>query len=182
MSNVLAERIRELAEKHGSYRAAARVLGITHEYLHRLEAGDKTNPSDETLRKLGLRRIIYLRTEGPPMSQSDTPRTDALEQRIEDVAFDRARPESHPWQFCYGGALEHARELERENARLTAELAAEKRRADEVERDAERYRHLQAELVTFADETGWYRTVGQYGVELDTAIDAALAAGKEPHE
>jgi hypothetical protein len=59
---------------------------------------------------------------------SDTPRTDAIESRLEDVAFHPEHPESDPWQFCFGGALEHARDLECENSRLRAELAETERK------------------------------------------------------
>ena len=128
MNNVLAERIRELAEKHGSYRAAARVLGITHEYLHRLEAGDKTNPSDETLRKLGLRRIIYLRTEGSPMSQSDMPWT--------DEQFNPATVGGEEYVYA-----DFARQLERELAAAQQALGTWRRLYADME---ERYEQARA--------------------------------------
>jgi len=54
----LSERIGQLVEQHGSLRAAARDVGLDWAYLHRLRSGEKTNPSPETLRKLGLRRVI----------------------------------------------------------------------------------------------------------------------------
>lgn len=60
--SALRGRIQELAKQHGSLRAAARVLEIDHAYLHRLQRGDKTEPSAAVLRKLGLRRIVtYVR-------------------------------------------------------------------------------------------------------------------------
>lgn len=56
--SLLRARIQELAKQHGSLRAAGRVLEIDHAYLHRLQQGEKTEPSEEVLRKLGLRRIV----------------------------------------------------------------------------------------------------------------------------
>ena len=55
---LLQERIRELVERHGSVRAAARVLEVDHAYLHRLGTGEKDDPGEELLRKLKLRRIV----------------------------------------------------------------------------------------------------------------------------
>lgn len=48
-----------LVEKHGGLRAAARATGIDPAYLLRLRAGDKTNPSFETLSKLGVRQMCW---------------------------------------------------------------------------------------------------------------------------
>lgn len=56
--NRLRARIHELAKKHGSLRAAARVLEIDHAYLSRLQDGSKLEPSDEILRKLRLKRVV----------------------------------------------------------------------------------------------------------------------------
>ena len=56
--NLLQNRIYELSEQHGSMRAAARVLQVDHVYLWRLAWGEKDNPSDAMLRKLGLRRVV----------------------------------------------------------------------------------------------------------------------------
>lgn len=53
----LSERIQMLIDKHGSHRAAARVLRVDDAYLWRLYVGEKCNPSNKMLRKLGLRRI-----------------------------------------------------------------------------------------------------------------------------
>lgn len=57
-ANLLQRRIAELVDKHGSFRAAARVLRVDHAYLHCLCFGKKDNPSDALLRKLGLRRDV----------------------------------------------------------------------------------------------------------------------------
>ena len=56
--NILRARIQALAKQHGSLRAAARVLEIDAGYLSRLQGGLKVEPSEEVLRKLGLRRIV----------------------------------------------------------------------------------------------------------------------------
>lgn len=54
----LAERIDQLVEQHGSLRAVARMTGIEVSYLSRLRAGEKVNPLKDTLRRLGLRRVV----------------------------------------------------------------------------------------------------------------------------
>ena len=54
----LSGRIQQLAKQHGSLRAAARVLEIDHGYLSRLQNGVKTEPSDDVLRKLGVKRVV----------------------------------------------------------------------------------------------------------------------------
>lgn len=60
--SLLRARIQELAKQHGSLRAAARVLDVDHGYLSRLQDGLKTEPSDDLLRKLDLRRVVtYIR-------------------------------------------------------------------------------------------------------------------------
>lgn len=56
----LTERIQQLKEKHGSIRAAARALKVDHAYLYRLYTGEKTEPSAATLRKLGIRRYVFV--------------------------------------------------------------------------------------------------------------------------
>lgn len=55
---VLQERIAELVERHGSIRAAARVLMVNHAYLYRLSTGEKDDPGEELLRRLKLRRVV----------------------------------------------------------------------------------------------------------------------------
>lgn len=54
----LAGRIDEIAALFGSLREAADILQIDAGYLSRLRSGEKTEPSDEVLRKLGLRRVV----------------------------------------------------------------------------------------------------------------------------
>lgn len=58
MSDMRKEAVLKLVERHGSYRAAAAVLGMTSAYLWRIGHGDK-NPSEPILKKLGLRREIH---------------------------------------------------------------------------------------------------------------------------
>lgn len=54
----LTKRVQEVARQHGSLRAAARALTVDHAYLSRLQSGEKTDPSEAVLRKLGLRRLV----------------------------------------------------------------------------------------------------------------------------
>ena len=57
-----AERIAELVAEHGSYRAAAKAIGISSPYLHRVASGNK-EAGDGLLKKLGLeKQVRYLRT------------------------------------------------------------------------------------------------------------------------
>lgn len=59
------QHIAQLVAKHGSLRKVGRVVGLTGQYLYRLQVGEKTNPSEAALRKLGLRRVIsYVRRVG----------------------------------------------------------------------------------------------------------------------
>jgi hypothetical protein len=60
-------RVAELIEKHGGLRIAARAIGINYTYLSRLGKGQKTEPTDTVLKKLGLKRaVIYWRTHSQP--------------------------------------------------------------------------------------------------------------------
>jgi hypothetical protein len=55
----IVERCDELVRQHeGNMTAAARAVAIGPQYFHRLWKSKKTNPSAETLKKLGLRRVI----------------------------------------------------------------------------------------------------------------------------
>lgn len=56
--------IGQLIHRHGSLRAAARVMEISPAYLSRLFSGEKKDPSDAILRKLGLRRVITYVSNG----------------------------------------------------------------------------------------------------------------------
>ena len=57
-AQILTNRIHELIEIHGGLRKASRNVGIDAGYLKRLSDGDKANPSDEVLRKLGLTKHV----------------------------------------------------------------------------------------------------------------------------
>lgn len=50
--------VRWLVLRHGSLRALSRNTGIDAAYLSRLASGDKQNPSDATLMKLGISRAV----------------------------------------------------------------------------------------------------------------------------
>lgn len=57
----IKQRVADLELLHGGLRAAASACGIDASYLQRLKTGEKKNPSDAVLSKLGLeRRIIYV--------------------------------------------------------------------------------------------------------------------------
>lgn len=58
----LEERVEKLVVKHGGLRRAALALGINCAYLCRLRSGEKTQPSEGTLRRLGLRRVVSYKT------------------------------------------------------------------------------------------------------------------------
>ena len=59
-----AARIAVLETEHGGLRAAARVIGCDPAYLLRLRDGEKSNPSDAMLKKLGLKKMVtYVRAE-----------------------------------------------------------------------------------------------------------------------
>lgn len=63
MSITLKQRVKELIQQHGTLRAAARAIQIDVSYLSRIEHGEKDNPSDLTLRRMGLREVTtYERT------------------------------------------------------------------------------------------------------------------------
>jgi len=54
---LLQQRISDAIERHGSLRAAARVLQVDHAYLKRLLDGTRDNPSPDLMRKLGVRKV-----------------------------------------------------------------------------------------------------------------------------
>lgn len=55
---VLAARIDEYISMYGSLREVGASIGIDAGYLQRLRSGEKVNPSDATLARLGLRRVV----------------------------------------------------------------------------------------------------------------------------
>lgn len=54
----LQQRIAQLVGLYGSLRAVSVMLEIDVGYLSRLATGKKTNPTDEVLLKLDLRRVV----------------------------------------------------------------------------------------------------------------------------
>jgi hypothetical protein len=52
--------VKSLIKKFGNCRQAALKLGIHPKYMYSLRDGDKVNPGDAVLRKLGLRRVTYI--------------------------------------------------------------------------------------------------------------------------
>lgn len=54
----LKERIDYLVLRFGSLRMTATAVNLDVGYLSRLRAGEKTEPSEETLLKLGLTKIV----------------------------------------------------------------------------------------------------------------------------
>lgn len=58
----IADRIDDLVIVHGSLRTLGELLDIDYSYLSRLRSGDKDDPSDAVLSRLGLKRtVIYER-------------------------------------------------------------------------------------------------------------------------
>lgn len=60
----IKERVDALLSLQGSLRAVEKITGVNYAYLHRLSSGEKINPSDLTLRKLGLKKIVTYEIEG----------------------------------------------------------------------------------------------------------------------
>lgn len=60
----LGARISMLVDRHGSLRNVAKVLEIDLAYLSRMQSGEKVNPSETVLRKLGLVRVVTYRLRG----------------------------------------------------------------------------------------------------------------------
>lgn len=58
MKTTISGRCAELVKLHGGLRKAATACDIDVGYFSRLQSGDKDNPTDETLRKLGLTRVV----------------------------------------------------------------------------------------------------------------------------
>lgn len=54
----LIERVNQLIARHGSLRAAARVIDVDASYLSRLRDGEKVNPSAVILRRMGIKRVV----------------------------------------------------------------------------------------------------------------------------
>ena len=64
---LLAAAIEDRARKLGGVPALARALKVSPGYLYRLKLGYLRNPSDDLLKKLGLRKVIRIEAiEAPP--------------------------------------------------------------------------------------------------------------------
>jgi len=57
---LIRRKIRQAVSKFGGLRPAARRLKIPPSYLGALQDGSRNNPGNDTLRRLGLRRITYI--------------------------------------------------------------------------------------------------------------------------
>lgn len=62
MRMTIPRRCAELVKLHGGLRKAAAACDIDFSYFSRLRSGEKDNPADGTLRKLGLVRVITYET------------------------------------------------------------------------------------------------------------------------
>jgi DNA-binding Xre family transcriptional regulator len=63
----IQEAAQRLIDKYGSRRKAAAASGISHSLLHKLASGEKSNPTADTLVKLGLEiRHTYIRKVSAP--------------------------------------------------------------------------------------------------------------------
>lgn len=57
----LEEAVQNVVDTHGGIRAAARATGVDKAFISRLLRGLKTEPSEETLNKLGLEAVpLYM--------------------------------------------------------------------------------------------------------------------------
>ena len=61
MTVTLEGRINQLVDQYGSLRAVSRATGIEAGYLSRLRSGQKLNPEQQTLRRLGLECVVEYR-------------------------------------------------------------------------------------------------------------------------
>jgi hypothetical protein len=68
---IVGQAIAAKVKQHGGLRPAGRAMGIDPAYLKRLKDGAKRDPSDELLRKLGLKREVSY--SWLPRSQSREP-------------------------------------------------------------------------------------------------------------
>jgi hypothetical protein len=62
----ISERIEQLLAEKGTLRAVSRGTGIDIAYLHRLHAGEKWQPSEAVLDRLGLVRVIDYQLKEQP--------------------------------------------------------------------------------------------------------------------
>ena len=57
---LIRRHVKALIRKWGNCRQAALHSGIDPKYMYSLNRGEKANPGDAILRKLGLRRVTYI--------------------------------------------------------------------------------------------------------------------------
>lgn len=57
---LIREKVIACIERRGSGTAAAEWIGISYSYLFMLRDKRDVNPGNEVLKKLGLRRVIYI--------------------------------------------------------------------------------------------------------------------------
>ena len=57
---LLSTAINRLIAKHGGLRPAARAIQLDVAYLSRLRSNEKSNPSDEICKKLGVRKNVTI--------------------------------------------------------------------------------------------------------------------------
>lgn len=66
---LIKRRVKTLCKKYGNCHRAALRLGINPKYMYSIHRGERSNPGDVILRKLGLRRISYIEEVNPtPLS------------------------------------------------------------------------------------------------------------------
>jgi hypothetical protein len=108
----LHQRITDLCQQNGGLRAAATALSIDFGYLSRLANGKKTNPSDEVLAKLGLRRVVtYERTRGvrPVEASSRTAIDEIFDEAVSAAATANAgRPKEVSWVQAASDLANHS--------------------------------------------------------------------------
>ena len=57
---LIKRKVKALVKKFGNVRQAALRIGMNYHYLYSLHSGEKSNPGDKILTKLGLRRVSYI--------------------------------------------------------------------------------------------------------------------------
>ncbi|KKN66727.1 hypothetical protein LCGC14_0468380 [marine sediment metagenome] len=57
---LIRRHVKALTKKFGNVRQAALHIGVNPKYMYSLARGEKVNPGDTVLRKLGLRRVTYI--------------------------------------------------------------------------------------------------------------------------
>jgi len=62
VQTTLEQAVTEVVARHGGVRATERATGLDKSFISRLMRGAKTHPSDETLKKLGLKAVpLYVK-------------------------------------------------------------------------------------------------------------------------